>query len=101
MRLRGRQGVHALLTGLQRFGWTPVMEGPTIIGLELHRRERQPAEPAAGSSSRARRWPDDARHLPTRPSQHLDEVKTGRRRAGPRLPGPGHARRCGRAARRR
>ena len=30
----GDKGVHALLTGLQRFGWKPVMEGPTIIGLE-------------------------------------------------------------------
>src|SRR3990167_9603868 len=30
----GDKGIHALLTGLQRFGWTPVMEGPTIIGLE-------------------------------------------------------------------
>jgi glutamate--cysteine ligase len=35
----GSNGVHALLTGLMRFGWTPVLEdredgGQTIIGLE-------------------------------------------------------------------
>jgi glutamate--cysteine ligase len=30
----GDNGVHALLTGLQRFGWKPVMEGEVIIGLE-------------------------------------------------------------------
>ena len=30
----GDKGVHALLVGLQRFGWTPVMEGDVIIGLE-------------------------------------------------------------------
>ena len=30
----GDKGVHALLTGLQRFGWKPVMEGEVIIGLE-------------------------------------------------------------------
>ncbi|AYV46104.1 glutamate--cysteine ligase [Caulobacter flavus] len=30
----GDKGVHALLVGLQRFGWKPVMEGDVIIGLE-------------------------------------------------------------------
>ncbi|MBN9318938.1 MAG: glutamate--cysteine ligase [Caulobacterales bacterium 68-7] len=30
----GEHGVHALMLGLQqRFGWEPVMEGPTLIGL--------------------------------------------------------------------
>ena len=30
----GRPGVRAMLEGLQRFGWEPVMEGPHIIGLK-------------------------------------------------------------------
>jgi glutamate--cysteine ligase len=30
----GPAGIHALLNGLKRFGWAPVMEGETIIGLE-------------------------------------------------------------------
>ncbi len=29
----GANGVHAMLKGMQRFGWTPVKEGETIIGL--------------------------------------------------------------------
>ena len=30
----GRPGVRAMLEGLQRFGWEPIMEGPYIIGLK-------------------------------------------------------------------
>ena len=29
----GRPGIRALLEGMQRFGWSPVMEGEHIIGL--------------------------------------------------------------------
>jgi len=30
----GANGIHAMLEGLQRFGWLPVREGETLIGLE-------------------------------------------------------------------
>ena len=30
----GPSGVRAMLEGMQRFGWTPIMEGDTLIGLE-------------------------------------------------------------------
>ncbi|HAH09375.1 MAG TPA: glutamate--cysteine ligase, partial [Alphaproteobacteria bacterium] len=30
----GRPGIKAMLEGLKRFGWEPVMEGPYIIGLK-------------------------------------------------------------------
>ncbi|MDE3114714.1 MAG: glutamate--cysteine ligase [Pseudomonadota bacterium] len=29
----GRPGIRALLEGMQRFGWEPILEGPNIIGL--------------------------------------------------------------------
>ena len=51
----GDKGVHALLTGLQRFGWKPVMEGEVIIGLERNGANVSLVSPAASSSFPARR----------------------------------------------
>ena len=38
----GKPGIRALLEGMQRFGWEPVIEGDNIIGLTPERRLDQP-----------------------------------------------------------
>jgi glutamate--cysteine ligase len=70
----GDKGVHALLTGLQRFGWTPVMEGPTIIGLE---RAGANVSLEPGGQFELSGAPLATMHdICDETGKHLDEVKT-------------------------
>ncbi|MCK5910856.1 MAG: glutamate--cysteine ligase, partial [Caulobacter sp.] len=70
----GDKGIHALLTGLQRFGWTPVMEGPTIIGLE---RNGANVSLEPGGQFELSGAPLATMHdICDETGKHLDEVKT-------------------------
>ncbi|OYX06415.1 MAG: glutamate--cysteine ligase [Caulobacter vibrioides] len=70
----GDKGVHALLTGLQRFGWTPVMEGEVIIGLE---RNGANVSLEPGGQFELSGAPLSTMHeICEETGQHLDEVKT-------------------------
>ncbi|MBX3508797.1 MAG: glutamate--cysteine ligase, partial [Parvibaculum sp.] len=41
----GDHGIRAMLEGLQRFGWRPVLEGETLIGLESEKSGNISLEP--------------------------------------------------------
>ncbi len=51
----GPSGIRALLEGMRRFGWEPIMEGEYIIGLFLRTAPRSAWSPAASSSFPVRR----------------------------------------------
>ncbi|OYX96879.1 MAG: glutamate--cysteine ligase, partial [Caulobacter sp. 35-67-4] len=70
----GDNGVHALLTGLQRFGWKPVMEGEVVIGLE---RNGANVSLEPGGQFELSGAPLLTMHdICAETGQHLDEVKT-------------------------
>lgn len=71
---QGVQGIHDLLTGLMRFGWTGVYEGETLIGLE---RGRANISLEPGGQFELSGAPLETIHdICSETGQHLREVKT-------------------------
>ena len=70
----GPDGIHALLSGLMRFGWTPVMEGETIIGLNRGMANVS-LEPGGQFELSGAPLPD-MHAICDETGQHLEEVKT-------------------------
>lgn len=80
-------GIRALLDGLTRFGWTPVYEGENVIALE---RGMANVSLEPGGQFELSGAPLETMHdICEETGQHLEEVKRGRRRARPGLPGSG------------
>ena len=70
----GPDGIHAMLDGLKRFGWTDVREGETLIGVE-HGMANVSLEP--GGQFELSGAPLETIHdICSETGRHLDEVKT-------------------------
>jgi glutamate--cysteine ligase len=70
----GETGIRAMLEGLTRFGWTPVMEGDHIIGLEKAGASVS-LEPG-GQFELSGAPLEDMHQICAETGRHLDEVKT-------------------------
>ena len=71
----GSAGIRAILTGLQRFGWQPVLEGGNVISLALNGKGTISLEPG-GQLELSGTTVDTVHQTHAEISEHLAQVKT-------------------------